>query len=168
MDIRPSNTGGKATHYSISPALPRGLFLNPATGVICGIPMEMKEDDIYTITALNKSGKSSFGTMLLVNPSIDKENVIFIQMKKYPDPIKDILRIDGVSNIRCVEVYNVMKQLVYFEDYNNFNPLSRKLVDLSKFETGEYALTLFKDNEIIYYTILNKKSSYTIFLSTGL
>ncbi|MDR7372881.1 putative Ig domain-containing protein [Flavobacterium aquidurense] len=168
LDVTPSNTGGEATLYTISPALPRGLFLNPATGVICGIPMEMTENDIYTIAAINESGKSSFETMLVVNPPIDEENTIFIQMKEYPNPLEDFLRFDGENGIRCVEVYNVLKQLVYFEEYNNFDPLSRKLVDLSKFGTGEYLLTLFKDNEVSSYTILNEESSYTMYYSKGL
>lgn len=168
LDVKPSNTGGQATLYTVSPALPRGLILNPANGVICGIPMEMKDDNIYTITAINKSGKSSSGTMLLVGPPIDKENTIFIQMRKYPDPVEDFLRIDGESGIRIAEVYNGLKQLVYCEEYYNFDPLSRKLVNFSKLERGTYLLTLVKDNEKSFYTIINEESSYTIFRSEGL
>ena len=165
LDIRPSNTGGEPTRYTVSPALPRGLFLNPSTGVICGIPMEIKQDDIYTITAVNHSGKSSFGTMLFVSPPIEKENEIFIQMSQYPDSLEDFLRIDGERGIDRVEVHNARRQLVYYEEYNNSDPLSRKLVDLSKLERGEYLLTLFKGIAISSFTIINEKPSYTIFKS---
>jgi len=168
LDVKPSNTGGEATLYTVSPDLPRGLVLNPASGVICGIPMEMKEDDIYTITAMNESGKSSFGTMLLVAPPIEGENTIFIQMKEYPDPVEDFLRIDGEKGIIRAEVCNELKQLVYCEDYTNFDPLSRKMVNFSKLERGTYFLTLVKDNEKSSYTILNEESSYTIFVSEKL
>lgn len=165
LGIIPSNSGGKPNYYSVSPALPRGLILNPSTGVICGIPMEVKEDEIYTIKAINTEGESSFGLMLSVGPPIDVENSIFIQMKMYPDPVEDFLCINGENGIRCVEVYNVLNQLVYCEDYNNFDPLSRKLLELSKLETGTYFLTLFKGNELSCYTILKEESSYTIFKS---
>jgi len=168
LDVKPSNTGGEATLYTVSPDLPRGLFLNPANGVICGIPMEMKEDDIYTITAINKSGRSSYGTMLLVGPPIEEENTIFIQMKEYPDPVEDFLSIDGEKGIKRVEIYNIKRKLVYSDEYINFNPLSRKLLDLSKFETGEYILTLFKENELSSFTILKEEPSYTIFRNSGL
>ena len=48
------------TGYSISPALPAGLTLDPGTGIISGTPTAATDSPItYTITAYNASGISS-------------------------------------------------------------------------------------------------------------
>jgi hypothetical protein len=46
-------------NYSITPALPEGLKLVPATGVITGKPMEPVPEATYTVTANNSGGSVS-------------------------------------------------------------------------------------------------------------
>jgi len=55
----PSNTGGQATSYSVSPNLPPGLTLNPTTGVIAGTPTAAAAASPYTITASNAFGSTT-------------------------------------------------------------------------------------------------------------
>ena len=55
---RPSNTGGVATAYEVSPALPAGLHLNAATGEITGTPTAVSPEATYMVTASNASGKT--------------------------------------------------------------------------------------------------------------
>lgn len=54
--------------YSVSPALPAGLSLNPQTGVISGTPTTVAPATSYTITATNSGGTSSATISITVNP----------------------------------------------------------------------------------------------------
>ncbi|MBU1172294.1 MAG: beta-propeller fold lactonase family protein [Proteobacteria bacterium] len=55
----PTNSGGKVTSYTISPALPAGLSLNSITGVINGTPTTPVAETSYTVTATNSGGKTT-------------------------------------------------------------------------------------------------------------
>jgi len=57
--LTPTTTGGAPTGYSISPALPAGLSINAATGVISGTPTVLSAATSYTITATYASGPST-------------------------------------------------------------------------------------------------------------
>jgi len=62
--LAPTNTGGEvpgtSTYiYSSSPALPEGLSLNNANGVITGTPTQFSAATNYNITATNESGSST-------------------------------------------------------------------------------------------------------------
>jgi hypothetical protein len=54
--LAPTNTGGPALAYAITPALPAGLTFDPATGQISGTPSALSPVTSYTITASNVSG----------------------------------------------------------------------------------------------------------------
>lgn len=54
--IRKVNTGG----YTVTPALPAGLSIDRITGSISGTPTAPTAATVYTITAANGSGKSTF------------------------------------------------------------------------------------------------------------
>jgi hypothetical protein len=49
----PIATGGEITQYSVSPALPAGLSLDPQTGVITGTPSAVSAPAVYTVTGSN-------------------------------------------------------------------------------------------------------------------
>lgn len=65
----PSVTG-TVNSYSVSPALPSGLLLNPATGVITGTPSMPTSQADYVITATNNQG-STTATLSIAVLSID-------------------------------------------------------------------------------------------------
>jgi RHS repeat-associated protein len=69
----PLNSGGKAVSYSISPALPSGLSLDPAMGVISGTPAQASLAAQYQVTASNSGGVSSTPISLTVKPSSPPE-----------------------------------------------------------------------------------------------
>jgi hypothetical protein len=50
---------GTVTSYSVSPALPAGLFISPSTGVISGTPTAVSALDTYTVTAANGTGTTT-------------------------------------------------------------------------------------------------------------
>jgi uncharacterized repeat protein (TIGR01451 family) len=63
----PSYSGGTATSFSITPALPSGLSLNTSTGVISGTPTVVSGSASYTITATNAGGSTNFNLNITVN-----------------------------------------------------------------------------------------------------
>jgi len=57
---------GTVTQYSVAPALPAGLALNASTGEISGSPAAASPATLYTITAQNSAGSTSFGLSIAV------------------------------------------------------------------------------------------------------
>jgi feruloyl esterase len=72
----PTNSGGTATSYRVSPALPPGLNLSTTTGVISGTPTIITTTAGYTVTATNSGGNATAtltietGKVLPSNPVI--------------------------------------------------------------------------------------------------
>ena len=65
--ITPTASGGPVASWSISPALPAGLFFNATTGEINGTPTAVSPLTTYTVTATNAGGSSSTTLTLEVN-----------------------------------------------------------------------------------------------------
>jgi Putative Ig domain len=55
----PSNGGGTIASYSVSPALPSGLNLDPVTGVITGTPTAVTAAANYQVTGSNDAGSTT-------------------------------------------------------------------------------------------------------------
>ena len=66
--LTPTNTGGAAVSYSVSPSLPAGLSLNTSTGVISGTPTAVTATATYTVTATNAGGSGNTTVNITVNP----------------------------------------------------------------------------------------------------
>ncbi|GGH15913.1 hypothetical protein GCM10007352_24990 [Mucilaginibacter phyllosphaerae] len=56
------------SYYSISPALPAGLTLNPVTGIITGTPTAATTATSYTVTGTNANGSGTAIINITVNP----------------------------------------------------------------------------------------------------
>jgi feruloyl esterase len=65
----PTSNGGVVTAYSVTPALPTGLALNAATGVLSGTPSTISSATPYTVTASN-SGGSTTATLTITTPKV--------------------------------------------------------------------------------------------------
>ncbi|WP_306601987.1 putative Ig domain-containing protein [Geothrix sp. 21YS21S-2] len=63
----PSHTGGAPTAYSVTPALPAGLSLGAASGVISGTPGAITARATYTVTASNSAGSAAAAVAITVN-----------------------------------------------------------------------------------------------------
>lgn len=57
--IYPTYYGGKATSFSIEPALPNGLHFSTQSGRIAGTPEQEKASQVYTISAVNEFGATT-------------------------------------------------------------------------------------------------------------
>jgi hypothetical protein len=65
--LSPTNSGGTATFWSISPSLPAGLSISSANGRINGTPTATSATATYTITASNTTGSDTATITVLVN-----------------------------------------------------------------------------------------------------
>lgn len=66
--LQPTVTG-TVTSWSVAPALPGGLSLNPANGQISGTPTTPVVTTTYTVTAQNAGGSTGAGLSITVNPA---------------------------------------------------------------------------------------------------
>lgn len=66
-NLNPINTGGTISQYSITPALPIGLQINPTTGVINGAPMAVSPMTLYTVSGSNSAGSTSCNVSIKVD-----------------------------------------------------------------------------------------------------
>ncbi|MDM0036952.1 putative Ig domain-containing protein [Variovorax sp. J22P271] len=62
----PQVTGGAASAFSVTPALPAGLSLNALTGAITGTPTAIQSQRTYTITASNAAGSAQAPVQIAV------------------------------------------------------------------------------------------------------
>jgi 6-phosphogluconolactonase (cycloisomerase 2 family) len=63
----PTATGGAIISYDVAPALPLGLALDSATGVISGSPSRQTATSTYTVTATNSGGLATVALSITVN-----------------------------------------------------------------------------------------------------
>lgn len=81
--ISPSVTG-VVTGFSVSPALPAGLMLDPGTGRIAGTPTQATASAQYVVTAGNTGGSTTFALTITVTLAPPKS-------LSYPTPVLFVL-----------------------------------------------------------------------------
>lgn len=67
----PTMDGGVPESFSIDPALPSGLALDPTTGVITGTPTAEVAASTYTVTVSNGAGTATSTVDIVVGPAMD-------------------------------------------------------------------------------------------------
>jgi len=77
--IRTIQTGG----WSVSPALPDGLVLDPSTGAITGTPVVPVATSVYTITASNAMGSYTYNIAVYVTNPIALPVIRYDTPKEY-------------------------------------------------------------------------------------
>ena len=75
--ISPTNTGGSASSWSITPGLPTGLSFSTSSGEITGLPTTPTESATFTIVAQNSGGTDSvqISIVIISAPSPQSPNV---------------------------------------------------------------------------------------------
>ena len=79
----PSNAGGAIETYSVTPALPAGLSLDPVTGVITGTPTAVTAVASYQVTGSNPSGSASASLSITVTTPINPGPPTLVQSVSY-------------------------------------------------------------------------------------
>ncbi|RZT36612.1 kelch repeat-containing protein [Cupriavidus agavae] len=66
---RPNASGGAVDRFTVAPALPAGLALDPATGLITGTPAAVSAAAAYVVTAQNAAGSATTRLQIAVKAS---------------------------------------------------------------------------------------------------
>ncbi len=74
-DTLVSDSGAVTSSYSINPALPAGLVLDPNTGLISGIPKSMSTPTSFTVTATGPNGTARAIVSICVGDSTHTCNI---------------------------------------------------------------------------------------------
>ena len=73
----PTNTGGAATSWAISPTQPSGIIFNTGTGAITGTPYNVQSSTGYVVTATNGAGSSN--TTIYITVTASSAGVIVVR-----------------------------------------------------------------------------------------
>lgn len=130
-------TGTTAT-YTVSPALPAGLVLDPATGTISGTPAAAKALTTYYVKASTDYGFTTKAITIVVSAALGIDSFEKAAMvKAYPNPTTDTVTVSlpNAAVVQKIAVYNSLGQLVRTETKNT--------VSLQNLANGNYYLTIF-------------------------
>ena len=128
--IRKINTYG----YSVSPALPAGLSLDTATGIISGTPTTISPARDYTVTASNVDGVGFFIINIRVDAELGLPNFNASNLRIYPNPVTDILNIATSETISEIRITNLLGQ----EMLSKTNMSAENKIDVSGLTNGCY------------------------------
>jgi arylsulfate sulfotransferase len=64
---RPTSSGGVPSSYQVTPALPAGLELDPATGIVTGTPEVIAGTATFEVRASNEAGSTATSLSITVN-----------------------------------------------------------------------------------------------------
>jgi hypothetical protein len=103
--LAPTVAGGAPTQYSVAPALPGGIALDPATGAIAGTPNAVSPATTHTITAANSDGSATFGLLLEVvaAPVIPVAEFVTTAVPA-PENAGAVLLVVALSDVAAVDV----------------------------------------------------------------
>ena len=78
----PPTVSGTVTGYTVSPALPAGLTLDPISGAISGTPLTASPARTYTFTASNEAGAATttLSLVVLVPPALTYASPVTAQV----------------------------------------------------------------------------------------
>ena len=88
----PGSSGGTIASYAVLPALPEGLALDPATGVIGGTPTTVSASQAYVVTARNDAGTAQATVTIGVDEQVQSPTHL-----AYSDPSPTWLQYGLVS-----------------------------------------------------------------------
>eukprot|EP00927_Polykrikos_kofoidii_P042272 TRINITY_DN36141_c0_g1_i1.p1 TRINITY_DN36141_c0_g1~~TRINITY_DN36141_c0_g1_i1.p1 ORF type:complete len:1188 (+),score=237.35 TRINITY_DN36141_c0_g1_i1:511-3564(+) len=87
--------------YTVTPVLPEGLVLDPKTGVISGSPVEVDDEQQYTITVANASGSTSVDITLQVAEALAFEEVVESIDKQFAAKIEEVTDLSEMLEEPC-------------------------------------------------------------------
>ena len=91
VNIPASYLGDLTQDFSISPALPAGLTLDPTTGTISGTPTNLTPEATYVVTARNAGGETETILTITINPQAPCDLAYAEEDIKYIGQISNVL-----------------------------------------------------------------------------
>lgn len=71
-----------------------------------------------------------------------------VKLKLYPNPVTDILKIEGVNNLEKVRIFDMNGKLV--------KEVKEQVIDVRDLQTGQYIVNVYSGNEVISNKIIKK------------
>ncbi|MFY8214304.1 MAG: Kelch repeat-containing protein [Flavobacterium sp.] len=139
--LTPINTSGSCgLIYSITPALPSGLTLDTATGIISGTPVGTSPVTSYSITACN-SFVCITSTLVLSTTTLGTTEFSTTSLKLYPNPTQSLLNIQTSTGVVLdkITITDLTGKIV-MEQTQNTNQVS-----VEKLATGVYILNGYSE-----------------------
>lgn len=124
--------------YSVSPALPDGLLLNPVTGEISGTPTQVSPRNDYTVTATNEFGSDSFVVSIEVVGTLSTETFDAKEIQVYPNPVFDALYVTTKKVVTKISVFNFLGQKI--KEFNS--DVIPHSLDFHSFSKGIYLMRI--------------------------
>jgi hypothetical protein len=98
IPLTPINTSGSCSlTYNINPALPSGLTLDTATGIISGTPTATSPFSTYSITACNNF--VCVTSTLVLSNTLGTTEFSNISLKLYPNPTHSLINIQTSNSV---------------------------------------------------------------------
>lgn len=145
-NLIPTVSGSQIT-YSINPALPNGLSINSATGVISGNLSSSVNGGSYTVTAANSAGSANFTFTIVVYQSAISEvepNDSYLTCSNLPSSGSVIIATGAIDTIGNSDYYSI----VINPEESPINNLKIETFENNNFScpTISTALTLYNTN----------------------
>jgi hypothetical protein len=144
------SVSGNVSSYSISPNLPSGLNFDTTSGVISGTPTSVSSIGIYTVTAINSGGSTSFGVIITVENELNIIDNNTIQFLVYPNPFYEIINITGVGEDIEYSLFSVDGKAIKNGRVQN------SIIVLDGIASGLYLLKLTSDSTTSTKKIIKK------------
>lgn len=152
IPLTPINTSGSCSlTYSISPALPSGLTLDTATGIISGTPAVTLPVSSYSITACNNSVCVT-STLVLSIATLGTAEFTNTSLKLYPNPTHSIINIQTSNSVVLdkISITDLTGKTV-MEQTQNTNQVS-----VEKLASGVYILNGYSEGNKLRVKFIKK------------
>jgi|GEM_PF-515708 len=88
---------GNVTNYTVAPALPDGLSIDPVSGIISGTPTTITATATYTVTATNSGGNVTYEVIITVDEELSVGGNTAENFAVYPNPFTDRIYLKGMD-----------------------------------------------------------------------
>jgi hypothetical protein len=126
------------------------MSFDTTSGVISGTPTAVSGTSIYTVTAINSGGSTSFGVLITIENELNIIDNNTMQFLIYPNPFSEIINITGVLGDIEYSLFSVDGKAIKNVRVQN------SIIVLDGIASGVYLLKLTSDSTTTTKKIIKK------------